>query len=182
MGTKLAEVESDAAETKNAATEAYMKALTIYHTAFNLAVPEVDTSGLGDQANKISKDADRSRALKAVNLGKELSEKANRTLETLQEFEKRVNENRGAATDAIKKIADIERTINDANDKTNLAEEALENTDKNAFLALEVANEAKSTGESASEHATTIASESVEILDAAKQLNKDSKSLQEKYG
>merc|ERR1712142_749039 len=213
-------------------TEAYMKALTIYQTAFNLDVPKVDTSGLADTAQKVSQDAERiksdaerlitendellqnmtnkreelndllhshmaqqqqidsqlaemddqrSRALKAVELGDTVLLEANRTLTTLLDFESRVNENKEAADEAIKKIADIERTITDANDQTTSAAEALENTDKNAFLALEVAIEAKNTGKSASEHATTIASESVEIKEAAIQLNKDSKSLQDKY-
>jgi len=126
-------------------------------------------------------DDQRSRALKAVELGNTVLLEANRTLTTLLDFESRVNENKEAADEAIKKIADIERTITDANDQTTSAAEALENTDKNAFLALEVAIEAKNTGKSASEHATTIASESVEIKEAAIQLNKDSKSLQDKY-
>jgi len=232
MGAKLAEVETDSQETKSAATAAYMNALTIYQTAFNLEVPEVDTSGLADQASRVTKDAERiqedaerlitehdellttamnkrqelsdllnsalaqqqqidsqmagmdehrAKALKAVELGNTVLEEAKVTLATLQDFENRVNENKEAADEAIKKIADIKRTIEDSNEKTAAASEALENTDEKAFLAHEVAIESKTTAESASEHAKTIAAESIKIKDSAEQLNKDSQSLQAKY-
>merc|ERR1719500_1963248 len=126
-------------------------------------------------------DEHRSKALKAVELGNTVLEEAKVTLATLQDFENKVNENKEAADEAIKKIADIKRTIDDSNEKTAAASEALENTDEKAFLAHEVAIESKTTAESASEHAKTIAAESIKIKDSAEQLNKDSQSLQAKY-
>jgi len=141
-------------------------------------------SALLQQQQLDSKMADmevhRKNALKAVELGNSVLEEAQGTLETLKDFENRVNENKDAANEALLKIANIEKTIGDANDKTHKAAEALRNTDKDSALAYEIAKESKNTAEGASINATSIVKESAKIKESAKQLNTDAKSLKVK--
>merc|ERR1711953_1348713 len=62
MGSNLAQVKAQADETLKQAEEQYLKALTIYQSIFNLKVPIVDTFEFSDEADKVSKDAERIKA------------------------------------------------------------------------------------------------------------------------
>jgi len=125
-------------------------------------------------------DEHRSTALKAVELGNTVLKETTATLETLQNFENKVNESRGAASDSIDKIPGIEKIIRNSNNMTSAARNALENTDNDAALAHEIAEESKKTAEEASAKATSINEEFAKILVDAKQLNEDAQSLQAK--
>eukprot|EP00092_Neocalanus_flemingeri_P012243 GFUD01013199.1.p1 GENE.GFUD01013199.1~~GFUD01013199.1.p1 ORF type:complete len:1692 (+),score=371.26 GFUD01013199.1:452-5527(+) len=141
-------------------------------------------SALSQQQQLDSRMADmdehRNRSLNAVELGNSVLEEAKGTLDTLLDFEFRVNENRDAANSALEKVADIERILRDANENTVKAAEALQDTDNESALAYEIAIESKNTAEGASKNATSIVMESAKIKEAAEQLNTDAQSLQDK--
>jgi len=117
MGTKLSEVQTDSQETLRAAQDAYIQALTINQQVFNLQVPEVDTSGLDDQASKVTKDAERihedaERLIKeheellntAMNKRQELNDLMNSALTQQQQLDSRMadmDEHRSRALKAV---------------------------------------------------------------------------------
>merc|ERR1712045_473865 len=58
MGAKLSQVQSDSMETLKSASDAYLKALTIYQSVFNLQVPDVENPDkYSNEAAKIIEDA-----------------------------------------------------------------------------------------------------------------------------
>merc|ERR1719384_56165 len=67
----------------------------------------------------------RDSAKDAVETGNTVLEKAQKTLEILQDFENRVNDNRAAAESALDKIANVENTLNIAIEDTRNADSAL---------------------------------------------------------
>merc|ERR1712066_93490 len=131
-------------------------------------------SKLTDMKN--NKDA----ATNAVETGNEVLEKARKTLEILQDFENRVNENRAAAEVALDKIANIENTLVLASQDTVSADEALHDTDTDSIRAYEIAVESKTTAEEASKNAKTINEESSKVREKALKLNTDAESLKDK--
>merc|ERR1719189_3429099 len=177
MGAKLSQVQSDSMETLKSASDAYLKALTIYQSVFNLQVPEVENpdqysneaAKIIEDANMIRNDAEslmneneellraatmhryeleqylgqvrgqqenidrhlqdmetnRDAALKAVETEGDVLKKAQETLDILENFENRVNENRAAAESALDKISNIENTLRIAMEDTSNADAAL---------------------------------------------------------
>jgi len=119
-------------------------------------------------------------ATNAVETGNEVLEKARKTLDILQDFENRVNENRAAAEVALDKIVNIENTLSLASQDTASADAALHQTDTHSIRAYEIAVESKKTAEEASKNAKKINDESTTVLEKAKKLNTDAESLKDK--
>jgi laminin gamma 1 len=104
-------------------------------------------------------DAALERAKAAVAGGERVLEDAKQTLKTLKEFDATVQESRGRADDALKKVPEIDRLITDAEAKTGDAEQALEGALTDAIEARDVAKEAQRIAEKASDDADRIRGE-----------------------
>ncbi|KAJ8357310.1 hypothetical protein SKAU_G00201040 [Synaphobranchus kaupii] len=88
-------------------------------------------------------DAAKALAEEAAKKGKSTYQEAQTILGNLRDFDKRVNDNKTAAEDAMKKIPEINATIIAANDKTKQAEGALGNAAADAREAKNKAEEAE---------------------------------------
>ncbi|XP_078121300.1 laminin subunit gamma-1 [Sander vitreus] len=88
-------------------------------------------------------DAAKALAEEAAKKGQSTFKEAENILEDLRDFDKRVNDNKTAAEDALKKIPTINATINAANQKTKQAEAALGNAAADAREAKNKAEEAE---------------------------------------
>ena len=102
----------------------------------------------------------KTKSLEAIALGDAILLKARDTLETLKDFENRVNNNREAARAALKKANEIDDTIREANEKTFKASEFLRDTDKDSHLAFSLATESSLLANKASEKARMVTIES----------------------
>ena len=118
----------------------------------------------------------RIKGADAVALGNAVLSKAKETLETLRDFENRVNNNREAANQALKKSSEIEQTISQANDKTSKAAEFLQDTDKDSHLAFSLAVESEKMARMASEKSNSIILESSATREATQNLRRDAQS------
>ncbi|XP_066536763.1 laminin subunit gamma-1 [Hoplias malabaricus] len=94
-------------------------------------------------------DAAKALAEEAAKKGMSTFQEAQDILNNLRDFDKRVNDNKTAAEEAMKRIPEINATINAANEKTRQAEWALGSADKDA-------KEAKSKAEEAERIATSV--------------------------
>ncbi len=72
-------------------------------------------------------DLARQKAREALKLAEQTLKEANDTLFTLQEFDQLVEQSKEEAAKAVESIPDIERLIADAENKTQLAHNALGN-------------------------------------------------------
>ncbi|XP_063244920.1 laminin subunit gamma-1 isoform X2 [Bacillus rossius redtenbacheri] len=88
-------------------------------------------------------DAARAKAEGAVELGSRTLADAQLTLDTLQEFDKQVQDSKGAANEALKDVPEIKRLIAEAENKTRVAEAALQGAVANAQFARDKAQEAE---------------------------------------
>ncbi|KAK5860486.1 hypothetical protein PBY51_021960 [Eleginops maclovinus] len=88
-------------------------------------------------------DAAKALAEEAAEKGKATFREAESILEDLRDFDRRVNDNKTAAEDALKKIPAINATIMAANQKTRQAEAALGNANADAREAKAKAEEAE---------------------------------------
>uniref|UniRef100_A0A8D0DGP9 Laminin, gamma 1 n=1 Tax=Sander lucioperca TaxID=283035 RepID=A0A8D0DGP9_SANLU len=88
-------------------------------------------------------DAAKALAEEAAKKGHSTFKEAENILEDLRDFDKRVNDNKTAAEDALKKIPAINATIAAANQKTKQAEAALGNAAADAREAKNKAEEAE---------------------------------------
>uniref|UniRef100_A0A8C2HI91 Laminin, gamma 1 n=1 Tax=Cyprinus carpio TaxID=7962 RepID=A0A8C2HI91_CYPCA len=88
-------------------------------------------------------DAAKALAEEAAKKGISTFKEAQDILNNLKDFDKRVNDNRTAAEDAIRRIPEINATINEANEKTRRAESALGNAATDAKEAKTKAEEAE---------------------------------------
>ncbi|TRZ04223.1 hypothetical protein DNTS_029916, partial [Danionella cerebrum] len=88
-------------------------------------------------------DAAKALAEEAAKKGKSTYQEAQDILNNLRDFDKRVNDNKTAAEDAMKRIPEINATINEANEKTRQAEAALGNAAADAKNAKAKAEEAE---------------------------------------
>merc|ERR1719410_1171285 len=102
----------------------------------------------------------KTKSLEAIALGDAILLKARDTLETLKDFENRVNNNREAARAALKKANEIDDTIREANEKTFKASEFLRDTDEDSHLAFSLATESSLLASKASEKARMVTIES----------------------
>uniref|UniRef100_A0A6Q2Z0Q9 Laminin subunit gamma-1 n=1 Tax=Esox lucius TaxID=8010 RepID=A0A6Q2Z0Q9_ESOLU len=87
-------------------------------------------------------DAAKALAEEAAEKGRTTYQEAQDILGNLRDFDKRVNDNKTAAVDAMRRIPEINATINAANDKTKQAEGALGNAAADAKEAKKKAEEA----------------------------------------
>ncbi|XP_062849994.1 laminin subunit gamma-1 [Trichomycterus rosablanca] len=87
-------------------------------------------------------DAAKALAEEAAKKGMTTFQEAQDILENLRDFDRRVNDNKTTAEEALKRIPQINATINAANDKTRQAEEALGNAAADAKDAKTKAEEA----------------------------------------
>lgn len=122
----------------------------------------------------------RDKALASVELGNTVLEEAQVTLQTLQEFDKRVSNNKNAADDAINKVAEINKLIMEANRLTKKADNALESTDSNSALAHTLAKQSRELAKKASVNASEILEVSEEMKGQAEKLKNDALDLEEK--
>ncbi|XP_038859912.1 laminin subunit gamma-1-like isoform X1 [Salvelinus namaycush] len=88
-------------------------------------------------------DAAKALAEEAANKGRSTYQEAQDILGNLRDFDKRVNDNKTAAENAMKRIPEINATIAAANEKTKQAEGALGNADADAKEAKSKAEEAE---------------------------------------
>uniref|UniRef100_A0AAR2M094 Uncharacterized protein n=1 Tax=Pygocentrus nattereri TaxID=42514 RepID=A0AAR2M094_PYGNA len=106
-----------------------------------------DTSLLYDvqTADQLLARADAAKALaeEAAKKGMSTYQEAQDILNNLRDFDKRVNDNKTAAEEAMKRIPEINATINAANEKTRQAEGALGNAAADAKEAKSKAEEAE---------------------------------------
>jgi len=133
-----------------------------------------------DKRKKEISDYD-AEAVKAVELGNTVLEKAQETLKTLQEFGEKVNENKAKAEEAQGKIQDIDDMVNQANLKTEEATRNLESTDQDSITAEVVAADSKNMAELASGNASEIVKDADTRKEEAEQLKNNAMSLEEKY-
>uniref|UniRef100_A0A8C4DYK9 Laminin subunit gamma-1 n=1 Tax=Dicentrarchus labrax TaxID=13489 RepID=A0A8C4DYK9_DICLA len=115
-------------------------------------------------------DAAKALAEEAAKKGQSTFREAESILEDLRDFDKRVNDNKTAAEDALKKIPAINATIMAANDKTRQAEAALGN-------AAADAREAKSKAEEAERIASNVQKGSAKTKDDAEKALEDTNKL-----
>ena len=115
-------------------------------------------------------DKHRAKALEAVEIGNNVLKDAQETLETLKDFENRVNSNKDAAEQALNDVQAIEATIASAKDKTEQADKQLSDAENNSKTAYEVATTSQGIAEKASEKARAIVAESSETSAAATKL------------
>ncbi|XP_034743250.1 laminin subunit gamma-1 [Etheostoma cragini] len=100
---------------------------------------------VGQTADQLLARVDAAKALaeEAAKKGQSTFREAEDILEDLRDFDRRVNDNKTAAEDALKKIPAINATIAAANQKTRQAEAALGNAAADAQEAKEKAEEAE---------------------------------------
>lgn len=101
-------------------------------------------------------DVARTLAREAVARAEKTLAEANETLQILLGFNKQVEESKGKAQDAIKKIPDIENLIKRAENKTQEARDALSGAESDANEALSLAQLAQVTATNASMEASRI--------------------------
>ncbi|KAF0314250.1 Laminin subunit gamma-1 [Amphibalanus amphitrite] len=105
-------------------------------------------------------DAARDKAVKAVTAGEQTLEDARGTLETLQGFDRSVQESRQLAAAALQQVADIADQIGQAERQTADARAALQGAETNADDARDIAAAAETMAEQAQSEATAIQAES----------------------
>ncbi|KAM7399997.1 hypothetical protein PAMA_004607 [Pampus argenteus] len=115
--------------------------------AKELEVRKLLEKGKSEQqtADQLLARADAAKALaeEAAKKGQSTFKEAQNILDDLRDFDKRVNDNKTAAEDALKKIPAINATIMAANEKTRQAEAALGNAAADAREAKKKAEEAE---------------------------------------
>merc|ERR1719458_158881 len=120
----------------------------------------------------------QSRAAEAVQRGNAVLDRARATLETLRNFEGRVNDNKKAANRALTLAGQIEATISEAVEKTREASELLQNTDKDSQMALNLAKEAKEVAGKTSTMAREISASSIPAREGTGRLLGESRRCQ----
>ncbi|XP_070602395.1 laminin subunit gamma-1 [Erythrolamprus reginae] len=136
-------------------------------------------------------DAAKALAEEAAKKGSNTLREANEILNNLKDFDKRVNDNKTAAEEALRKIPAITQTITDANSKTRQAEltlgnaaadarEAKNKADEAERIATSVNNNASATKEIADNTFKTVTELDKEVDDMLKQLTEAEKELNKK--
>ncbi|KFP62450.1 Laminin subunit gamma-1, partial [Cariama cristata] len=145
------------------------------------------------QVNQLLARADAAKALaeEAARKGNGTLQEANTILSNLKDFDKRVNDNKTAAEEALKKIPAITQTIAEANNKTLQAELALGNAAADAREAKAKADDAEKIASSVQKSAAATKAEADktfadvtglarEVDDMMKQLEDAEKELKRK--
>lgn len=112
----------------------------------------------------------KKEAEEAVRKADKTLEEAQNTLTTLQGFDQKVQESRGAALDALNRMDEIEGLITKAEMLTQEAQGALRGAESNAKGARDIAQTAKETAESASSEAGKVRVEADSTKDKASSL------------
>lgn len=130
-------------------------------------------------ADELLADADVARAIArdAVAKATQIIRDANETLETLNEFDKNVQESKAEAEAALKKVPSIEQQIEEAEHKTRQARENLADAELDALMARDIAREAQNTAEMASEDAGDIKDEAGSTKQRAVELHTEADRL-----
>uniref|UniRef100_A0A2K6F143 Laminin subunit gamma-1 n=1 Tax=Propithecus coquereli TaxID=379532 RepID=A0A2K6F143_PROCO len=126
-------------------------------------------------------DAAKALAEEAAKKGRNTLQEANDILNNL--FDRRVNDNKTAAEEALRKIPAINQTIAEANEKTREAQLALGNAAEDATEAKKKAHEAERIASAVQKNATSTKAEAdrtfAEVTDLDNEVNNMLKQLQE---
>lgn len=128
-------------------------------------------------------DAAKALAEEAAKRGRNTLQEANDILNNLKDFDKRVNDNKTAAEEALRRIPAINQTIFEANEKTREAQLALGNAAADATEAKNKAHEAERIASAVQQNATSTKAEAertfAEVTDLDNEVNNMLKQLQE---
>ncbi|XP_008566171.1 PREDICTED: laminin subunit gamma-1, partial [Galeopterus variegatus] len=128
-------------------------------------------------------DAAKALAEEAAKKGRNTLQEANDILNNLKDFDRRVNDNKTAAEEALRKIPAINQTIAEANEKTREAQLALGNAAADATEAKNKAHEAERIASAVQKNATSTKAEAertfAEVTDLDNEVNDMLKQLQE---
>ncbi|KFQ75905.1 Laminin subunit gamma-1, partial [Phoenicopterus ruber ruber] len=137
------------------------------------------------QVNQLLARADAAKALaeEAARKGNGTLQEANTILSNLKDFDKRVNDNKTAAEEALKKIPAITQTIAEANNKTHQAELALGNAAADAREAKAKADDAEKIAGSVQKSAAATKAEAdktfADVTELAREVDDMMKQLQD---
>nr|XP_056701417.1 laminin subunit gamma-1 [Euleptes europaea] len=143
---------------------------------------ELEVKNLLEKGKTEQQTADQllARADAAKALAEEAAKKGNNTLQeakdilgNLKDFDKRVNDNKTAAEDALKKIPAITRTIAEASNKTRQAELALGNAAADAREAKNRADDAEKIANSVQKNAATAKADADKTFATVTELDKE---------
>uniref|UniRef100_A0A3B5N0M9 Laminin subunit gamma-1 n=1 Tax=Xiphophorus couchianus TaxID=32473 RepID=A0A3B5N0M9_9TELE len=118
-------------------------------------------------------DAAKALAEEAAKKGQSTFKEAENILEDLRDFDRRVNDNKTAAEEAMKKIPVINATIMAANEKTRQAKEALGNAASDAGEAKRKAEEAEKIAGNIQKGSAKTKEEAEKALQDTNKLDKD---------
>ncbi|XP_013970599.2 laminin subunit gamma-1 [Canis lupus familiaris] len=128
-------------------------------------------------------DAAKALAEEAAKKGRNTLQEANDILNNLKDFDRRVNDNKTAAEEALRRIPAINQTIIEANEKTREAQLALGNAAADATEAKSKAHEAERIASAVQKNATSTKAEAertfAEVTDLDNEVNNMLKQLQE---
>ncbi|XP_066479595.1 laminin subunit gamma-1 [Tiliqua scincoides] len=127
-------------------------------------------------------DAAKALAEEAAKKGNSTLQEANDILSNLKDFDKRVNDNKTAAEDALKKIPAITQTIAEANNKTRQAELALGNAAADAREAKNKSDNAEKIANSVQKNAAATKAEADKTFSTVTDLDKDVDDLLQQLG
>ncbi|XP_033885276.3 laminin subunit gamma-1-like [Acipenser ruthenus] len=116
-------------------------------------------------------DAAKALAEEAAKKGRATYQEAHDILANLNDFDRRVNDNKTAAEDAMKKIPGINATIIAANEKTKQAEAALGNAGADAKEAKKKAEEAEKIASAVQKNAAKTKSDAEQTFDDTMKLD-----------
>lgn len=128
-------------------------------------------------------DAAKALAEEAAKRGRNTLQEANDILNNLKDFDRRVNDNKTAAEEALRRIPAINRTIAEANEKTREAQLALGNAAADATEAKNKAHEAERIASAVQKNATSIKADAertfAEVTDLDGEVNTMLRQLEE---
>ncbi|XP_067121237.1 laminin subunit gamma-1 [Centruroides vittatus] len=125
-------------------------------------------------------DAAADKANKAVLAGDKTLEEAKNTLKLLQEFDQSVKTSKEEAGEAFKKIPEIEQIIDEAEDKTRVAENALKDATVAASVSEKAAEDAQRIAEEVSKEADNIRDAAENTKDKAAKLMNQAEGIDER--
>lgn len=136
-------------------------------------------NGLQQRVDELLAEVDAARdvARKAVESGEETLREANKTLQTLLEFDRLVEENKDAANDALAKVPEIEKMIDQAKKTSDQARAALQGAEFEAKEGLRLAQLAEDTATQASTEARRIRDDASSTKAKAVSLNEEAVAL-----
>jgi len=147
------------------------------------------TLGQGEKQQKTRENflaqvnASYEKADQAVKLGVRIQEEAQQTLYTLQAFDKQVQDSKKNATEALAQVPRIKQLIEEANDKTARAQQALAGAETSAINARDTAQQAQKTyAEQAVEESKKMKKAAEEMASDVHKLYDESDGLKKRVG